>query len=194
MKKIEQVYREVLYQAMEKREKRMTQLELSRTLGMSLSIVNLALKKLARVGAVRIEKMSFAVFDVWKILYLWASVRNIEKDIIYRARVEMPVREIERAMPDVAYAAYSAYKLKFRDVPADYSEVYMYAAEDDIGEIKKRIKRITGIPNLFILKKDSNLERYGKTGTLGQLFVDLWNMREWYASEFLKEMERRLKE
>ena len=192
MKKLEQVYREILYRAMEQRQKRMTQSELSRALGISLSIVNLAVAKLSTIGAVRVERRSFAVIDTKKILYLWASVRNIEKDIVYKARVEMPVREIERAMPDVLYAAYTAYKLRFNDVPADYSEVYVYAAEDEIGEIKKRMKGGEGMPNLFVLKKDTNLENYGKTGTLAQIFVDLWNMKEWYAAEFVKAMETRL--
>ena len=46
MKKIEQVYREILYQVIEKNKKVFTQLGLSKSLGFSLSTVNLAVKKL----------------------------------------------------------------------------------------------------------------------------------------------------
>ncbi len=191
MKKIEQVYKEVLYQVIEKNKNKFTQLELSRRLGFSLSTINLALKKLEKIGSVRIEKRSFSVIDVRKMLYLWASERNIEKDIIFKTRVEMPVREIERNIPNITFAAYSAYKLKFKDVPADYSEVYFYADEEELKEIKKRFPENEKTPNLFILKKSGN---YGKTDTLAQIFVDLWNLKSWYASEFLKALEKKLGE
>lgn len=189
MKKIEQVFREILYQAMEKDKKVLTQLELSRNLGFSLSTVNLAVKKLERMNAVRLEKMNFKIINVRKILYYWASIRNFEKDVVYRTRVEMPVREIEREMPDAVFAAYSAYKFRFNDVPADYSEVYVYV---DIEKIKKRFPEKEKTANLFVLKKDSNLDKYPKTGTLAQIFVDLWNLKQWYASDFLEAVEDKI--
>ncbi len=189
MKKIELVYREILFNAIEKRRKGLTQAELARTLHISLSTVNLALKPLVRMNAVRVKNRGFDVIDVRKILYYWASIRSIEKDIIYKIRLEMPVRDIEKLMPDdIIFTAYSAYKLKFRDVPADYSEVYAYASE----EIKKRYKQFgenKSNPNFFILKKDSSIDRYGKTVTIANLFVDLWNLGEWYANDFLRALE-----
>lgn len=190
MKQAEQVFREILFQV-EKKNKEITQLELSKKLNLSLSIVNSAIKKLAKMNAVRIEKMSFAVINIKKIVYYWASFRNLEKDIIFKTRVEMPAREIERNLPDVIFAGYSAYKLRFNDVPADYSEVYAYADDKEIEEIKKRFPENRKIPNLFILKKDENMEKYGKTGTIAQLFVDLWNLKQWYASDFLKAIEEK---
>ncbi len=191
MKKIELVYKEILFQAIEKKNKRLTQLELSKKLNVSLSIVNLALKKLKKINSVRMQNMGFVVIDIMKILYLWASERNIDKDIVYKTRVEMPVKEIEKIMPNIVFSVYSAYKFKFNDVPADYSEVYVYCNEEELGEIKKRFPEKNGNENVFVLKKYGE---YGKTDTIAQIFVDLWNLKEWYADDFLKELEKRIKE
>ena len=192
MNKGEQVYREMLYRVIEKNSPLMKQAELAKKLNISLSTVNLAVKKLERMNAVRIGRMGFSVIDRKKILYLLASDRNLEKDIVYKTRTEIPVREIERTLPDVNYAAYSAYKLRFRDVPADYSEVYAYADEEELCEIRKRFPPSEKKPNLFILRKDGNMGRYPKTGALAQIFVDLWNLREWYAADFLKALEEKM--
>lgn len=191
MKKIEQVFMEILYGAIEKNEKEVTQLELSKKLGFSLSTINLAVKKLERINAIKIEKMKLRVINIKKIIYYWASIRNIEKDIVYKTRAEIPIRDIEKEMPNIVYGAYSAYKLNFNDVPADYSEVYVYADENQVQEIKKRWPKNDKNPNIFVLRKDKNMA-YSKTGTLALIFVDLWNLKEWYASEFLKAIEKKL--
>lgn len=191
MKKKELVYRELLFQAIEKGNRVLTQAGLASKLDISLSTVNNALKVLERMNAVKISRMNFKVIDIKKICYYWASERNLDKDIIFRARINKSVVEIEKEMPDsVVFTAYSAYKLKFRSAEADYSEVYVYACQN---EIEKRFKRdiIKGPPNLFILKK-ANEGSYGKTATLANLFVDLWNLREWYAKDFLNALEEKI--
>ncbi len=186
MKKIELVYMEILFQAIEENNRALTQSYLSSSLKISLSTVNLALKPLKKMNAVKIKKMGFDVIDIKKILYYWASKRDLEKDIIYKTRAELPVRDIEKQMPDnIVFTAYSAYKFKFKDVPADYSEIYIYGGDD----IKERFKESDKTPNLFILKKDSAMEKYGKTVTIANLFVDLWNLQQWYAKDFLKALE-----
>lgn len=186
MKSSELVYREILYQAMEKKNRVLSQAQIARALSCSLSIVNRAVKNLERMGAVEITTRNLHVLDIRKILLHWASVRNLQKDIVYSTRVEKPAAEIEKLMPDdILFGAYSAYKLVFDDVPADYSEVYVYGEES----LKKRFSPVRGPPNLFVLKKDRLLEKYGKKTTLANTFVDLWNLREWYAKEFVKSFE-----
>ncbi len=186
MKRVEEAYREILYESMEKKNSKLTQSYLAKALGVSLSIVNLALKPLARMNAVSIKQRGFEVIDKKKILYYWASVRNIEKDIVYSTRVEKPARKIESEMPSEAvFAAYSAYKFKFKDAPADYSEVYVYSS--NVKEIEKRFPKNNKTPNLFVLEKDRNMKL-----TSALIFVDLWNLKEWYAKDFLKAMEERL--
>ena len=155
MRQTELVYREILYQAIEQKNYTFTQAELARVLKLSLSVINRAVKVLAKMGAVDIKTRNFRLIDLKKILYYWASIRNLQKDIIYATRVEMPVIEIEKSMPEEAiFAAYTAYKFLFRDVPADYSEVYVYGSES----LKERFPKTKGIPNFFVLKKDSAIE------------------------------------
>jgi len=192
MKKIEQVYREIVFQVMEMKKNVLTQSELSSRLSFSLSTVNLAVNKLDRIGAVIVGNRNFRVIDIKKILYYWASIRNIGKNIIYTTRAEISVREIERSLGDVFFACFSAYKLKFKDVPADYSEVYVYASEEQLNKIKKRFEDKKGVPNLIIMKEDWNMKRYGKTLTIGQIFVDLWNLKQWYAKDFLEAMDEKI--
>ena len=191
MKKIELVLKEVLFQALENKNRKLTQAYLAKRLSLSLSVVNYALKPLAAMGAIKINTRSFIVLEPKKILYYWASRRNLKKDIIYSTRVELPVKKIEKELPGgVVFGIYLGYKFMFNDVPADYSEVYVYA--DDIKEIQRRFPKKQGKPeNLFVLKKDDVIE-YKKTGKIPQLFVDLWNTEEWYAKEFLKELEVRI--
>ncbi|MBI4149014.1 winged helix-turn-helix domain-containing protein [Candidatus Woesearchaeota archaeon] len=191
MKKSEQVIREMLFQCMEQKNRRLTQRELSAKIGTSLSNVHHALQPLAKMGAITINRRSFIMVSPRKILLYWASMRNLQKDIAYATRVDESVSAMEKRMPgDAIFTAYSGYKLKFKDMPADYSEVYVYA--EDIAEIKRRWKGDGNRPNLFVLRKDKNMERYGKTATVANLFVDLWNLREWYAKDFLRALEAKL--
>jgi len=189
MKRIEEVYREILYQA-EKGNKILTQKSISEKLELSLSNVNNALGPLRRMGAIDVKKMCFHVVNTKKILYHWASVRNLRRDIIYSTRAEKSVAEMEKSMPDsVVFTAYTGYRLKFKEAPADYSEIYVYS--DDLDEIKRRFPESKNIPNIFVLKKDKNIDKYGKIATNANIFIDLWNLSEWYAQEFLKAMEQK---
>ena len=189
MKRTEEVYREMLYQA-EKGNNVLTQKAISDKLNLSLSNVSNALSPLRRMGAVHVKKMCFHIINTKKILYHWASIRNLKKDIIYSTRAERRVVDIEKSMPDdIVFTAYTAYRLKFKDAPADYSEVYVYS--EDIEEIKKRFPESKNTPNILVLKKDKNIDKYGKIATNANIFVDLWNLPEWYAREFLKAMEQK---
>ena len=184
MKKLELVYLEILSN-FEKRIKKMTQAAIAAKLCISLSTANHALAPLLKMGAIAVFKNGFSVVNARKILYLWASIRNLEKDIIYQTRVEASVKEIEKMMPpQVLYGAYSGYKFRFNDVPSDYSEVYVYA--DELEEIKKRFPEKKGPSNLFVLKKDF------KEGSIALLFADLWNLKEWYAKDFLDALEKKM--
>ena len=194
MKKIEQVYREIVFQVVEKKNWVLTQSDLASKLRFSLSTVNLAVKKLEKIGAIKIENMNFRVIDVKKIMIFWASIRNMSKDIIYETRVESPIIGIEKNLPNVFYACFSAYKFRFKDVPADYSEVYIYAFEDELDELKKRFPYKKGTPNLIVLKADEQMRKYKNISNIGQIFVDLWNLKQWYAKDFLDSFEKKLNE
>jgi len=191
MLKTEFVYRELLFQALEQGKGGFTQKGLAGKLNVSLANVNNALRPLRRMNAVKVGPMGFSLVNPKKVLFYWASSRNLEKDVVYRTRVDLGVAEIEKRMAsDVIFGAYSGYKFRFKDVPADYSEVYVYA--EDLEEMRKRFPEGKGNANLVVLQKDEVMEGYGRTGSIGQLFVDLWNLPEWYASDFLKELEVRI--
>lgn len=169
-----------------------TQKEIAERLGISLSTVNNALEPLARIGAIEKRNFGFRLIDREKALAYWASARNMEKDIVYKTRVEMPITEIEKQMPSgVVFTAFTAFKLRFKDVPADYSEVYIYADREELVELKKRFPQKNGPANLIALSKPENfLEEKIVSNEL--LFVDLWNLKEWYAKEFLKELKKKM--
>lgn len=192
MLKKEIIYRELLSEATESKTLEFTQLALSKKFGFSLSTVNNALKPLEQMGAIEKRGRSFLLTDVKKILTYWATARNLQRDILYSTRAEMPVQKIEGSMPQgIVFTAYSGYRFLFRESPADYGEVYLYAGKKELEEITERFPLKKGPPNLFILEKDPFMGE-GEIAPLPQLYVDLWNLREWYARDFLDALERRM--
>lgn len=189
MLKLEIVYRELL----ESPSERLSQLGLSRDIGISISTVNNALRPLTAMGAVKILPRRLRVIDREKLLLYWASIRDLEKDIMYSTRVDLIPSEIEKGMPaSVVYTAYSAYRLRFVSVPADYSEVYVYSGVPE--EVVRRFPFRIGPPNLFVLRMDRRLAELSRDGIApnSQIFTDLWNIRDWYAREYIRELGERI--
>lgn len=191
MQKREFVYREILFQVLEKENREFTQSSLASSLSISLSNVSHAIKPLKRMNAIKVNPRNFVVINPKKILLYWCSIRNVGADVIFQGNSPLSVLKLEKIMPaSVVFGAYSAFKFRFNYAPADYSSVYVYSSTPD--EIISRIEIRKNNPNLFILKKDPLLERYGKITTLAHTFADLWNLPEWYASDFLRDMEAKL--
>ncbi|MDO8537962.1 MAG: winged helix-turn-helix transcriptional regulator [archaeon] len=169
-----------------------TQKEIAQKLHISLSTVNNALEPLSRIGAVEKRKFGLKIIDREKMLIYWASVRNIEKDIVYKTRINNSVIEIEKSVPaGIVFTAFSAFRLKFKEVPADYSEVYVYANDEELSELKKRFALQDGPANFIVLRKNKVLEKEEIVPN-ELMFVDLWNLKEWYAKEFLKELKNKM--
>lgn len=193
MKK-ESVLERILFEFLEKKRSKLTQLELSRELGVSLSTVNNAITPLAKMGAVRTSPTGLVIVDAQKIVLYWSSARSVEKDVLFSTRVEQPIAQIEKSMPSgVFYAAYSGFKFRFSQVPADYSEVYVYAK--DAEEVSRRFPARKGPPNLFVLRASDAVLACASDGVVStaRLYADLWNLPEWYAKEFLKALEVKMK-
>lgn len=195
LKKNEWVYRQILTGTEEEKKTRFTQLELSKHFKISLSTVNNALEPLERMGSISKHQRYFSVIDRKKVLLYWATVRNLQKDIIYSTRMNALIKEIENSVPsDAVFTAYTAYKLLYKETPADYSEVYFYLPQTSLPEVKERFPESKGPPNVFVLEGDPFLfRREQHTVPVPQLYVDLWNLKEWYAQEFLNALEKRLK-
>lgn len=192
MKKIEYVWRELLIRTIEKRTPAFGQQELAASLRLSSSTVNLALSPLRRMGAVTIGKRRSEVIDYEKILYHWANHRDISSDIVFSFHLDLSVREIEGRLPvGTIPTAYTAVRERFGEPPAEYGKVYCYHAHpQDV------VERLTpdsspGEPNLFILRADPHL---GSAVSFSQLFVDLWNMTDWYAKDFCNFVKAKIEE
>jgi len=193
MTKKETIWREILFQAIENKETDFTQKELAQKYGFSLSTVFNALKTPRNSGAIEVSGRGFKVIDIEKLLYLWATFRKLNKDIVYQTNVSKRVREIEGEMPaEIIFGAYSAFLKKYQEAPADYDKVYIYAKKEDLEAVKERFPVQKGNPNLIILKADSWLEDFGKITPDCQTFVDLWNLSEWYAKDFLNALKEKM--
>lgn len=205
MTKKEILWREILFQAIENKKTKFTPLDskhlmgftqkdLAKKFGFSLSTVFNALKVPRNLGAIEVKGRGFSVRDKEKFLYLWSTFRNLKKDIIYKTRTNLSVAEIEANAPaKIIYGGFSAFLRKFKETaPADYDKVYIYADKKDLKEIKKRFPFQKGYENLIVLEKDPYLQKYGNLTPCVQIFVDLWNLPEWYAKDFLNVLKDKL--
>ena len=197
MKLYEVLYREIADMFL-KGNNTFTQKYLSEKLEISIGNINKSIKKLESINAVKIDARSFSVIAFDKFMLYWATHRTINKDIIYKGFSDLSINEIEASMPNgVAFTAYTAYKKSFLSIPAEYSEVYLYATEDAIENIKKRFPKQSKFPNIFVLKADKILSNKIQNEKLSNvlvpnIFVDLWNIRTWYAKEFVETLSKKL--
>jgi len=186
--KIERVYREILHKILDEKEldAKFKQRELSKSTGLSISTVNYALKPLADMNTIAKKRFGFTVIDAKKILFYWASIRKLTRDITCKLAVNEKVEKIEASVPSrTVFTAYSAFKFKFKTIPSEYSEVVVYGNKEDFEE---RFKSTGKYPNVIVLKLDEHLLKF-KIAPIAQIFVDLWNLNTWYAGEFLKKLE-----
>lgn len=182
MKKIEFVWRELLERVIEKRDNNFKIIDLAKKFQLSTSVVAHALLPLKELNIIRIGKNQSQVIDWERFLFFWATKRNLKKDIVYKTYSSLPVFEREGLMPfSVIPTAYSAFRFYFKKLPADYDICYFYS--NDLEEIKKRFPQKKGEPNIVILKPDCYLLKREEI-SLPQLFVDIWNLGEWYAKDF----------
>lgn len=205
MTKKEIIWREVLFQARQNKQVQFTQKEIAKKFGFSLSTVFNALKIPRQSHAVKVTGRFFILEDYKKLLYLWATHRNFQKEIIYQTF--LPTKSIENQEslmpPLIHFGFYSAYKFLYNDKPADYDHFYIYADKKELKIIldrllpkteiklqKSKIRRLS--PNFFILQKDQWQKQYAPEILPEQIFVDIWNAPEWYAKDFLKALEEKL--
>ncbi len=193
MFKKEILWREILNQAIENKKLEFTQKELAKKFSFSLSTVFNALKIPRTQSAVAVSGRNFRVADTEKLLYIWATQRNLKKEIVFKTFTSKSAKEIEGLMPaNIIFGAYSAYTQKYSAAPADYDKVYVYADEAGLEAIKKRFPETKGTANVFVLKSDPFLKPYGNLTPDSQTFVDLWNLADWYAKEFLNKLKEKI--
>jgi hypothetical protein len=193
MTKKEILWREILNQAIEKKKLEFIQKELAERFGVSTSTVFNALKIPRESGAIDVTGRNFVVRNAEKFLYLWATQRNLNREMIYKTHFPAGPKEIEGMMPGGAiFGAYSAYARKYQDAPADYDKVYVYADPKILEEIKRRFPKKKGYANLFALKVDPELSKFGAVSPDVQIFADIWNLKDWFAKDFLEALKQKI--
>jgi hypothetical protein len=176
-----------------KNRTKFTQKEISDFLVISLSTVNNALKPLEKMHAIEIKSREFILRDFEKILVYWATLRDIQKDIVYSTFYPDKPENIEALMPnEVYFTGYSGYKILEEIAPADYGEIYLYS--NNLSEIKERFPKREGPKNIIVLKEENLLKKFSKNNKvpLPLIFVDLWNLPEWYAKDFLNDIKKKV--
>lgn len=193
MSKKELIWLEILNQAIDNKKFNFTQKELAEKFRISLSTVFNALKIPRQIGVVKVTGRDFSLIDKEKLLYLWATQRNLKRETVYETRSALSPKEIEGTMPaGIIFAAYSAYAQKYNGAPADYDKIYVYASAAELAEIKKRFPKQKGAPNVFILRKSSLFENQDSIASDALIFCDLWNLEDWYAKEFIKKLKEKI--
>lgn len=188
MKKIEIIWREILESA--PKNPIFEQKKLAEKYGFSTSTVFAAVKPLRNIGAIDVTGRNFRVINLEKILLFWATHRDLTHDLIYTTHVDTPVMEIEGlADNEIIYGCYSAARFLLKVAPSEYDKVYLYAS--DLTTLKLRFPKINHSPNIFVLQSDPYLYNFGKTTPPSQTFVDLWNLKDWYAADFIKVLKEK---
>lgn len=81
---------------------------------------------------------------------------------------------------------------KYKETPADYDKVYVYADKKIVAEIKKRFSQEPGYQNIFVVLKDPYLRDSDGIIPDVQLYADLWNLSDWYARDFLNALKAKI--
>lgn len=191
MKKIETIWHYLLYSALNEHNFKFTQKETADLLHYSLSTVNYAISIPTDIGAIRKESKFFILENFEKLLYYWASVRNLSKDILYSTYLSGEIKDIQGQIPaESILAGYSAATFWLKEPAADYEKIYCYIDKSQINNIQERFPIMEKKkPNIIFLKKEKSMDKYGSYTTLPQTFVDIWNMPDWYGQDFLKALK-----
>ena len=150
MLKIEYIWRELLYEAIQRKNPYFTMTQLAHQFSLSTSMVNHSLIPLKDLHIVQINKTKSKTINWEKLLLFWATRRNLKKDIIYSTYSNLSVSECESLMPPhVIPTGYTAFRHIFKTIPADYDHTYFYA--NTIESVIKRFPQSKKNPNIFIL-------------------------------------------
>ena len=195
--KSETIWQLILESALNKKGYQFTQQAIARSLGYSLSTVNHAIDSPTRMGALKKSGRFFTLVDFKKLLYYWASRRQLSRDLIYQTYSPLTIWEREGLVPPTAtLAGYSAARYWLKEAAADYDKLYFYLTEKDLIEAEKRyLPTAKKLPaNTFVLKKAEYFRNKGSLTSLTQTFVDVWNLGDWYSRDFVVALETKINE
>lgn len=173
---------------------RWQQKELAQMLRLSVSTVHAGLKVPRRAGAIRVDARGLELVDWRKLLLIWAVFRNVDDDVVWRARVRLAVDRVEGEMiPEARFTGPSGFKFLHGFVPSDYDQVTVYVGGEHLARLKERfaphLDPRGGQTVLTALAPDPFLPAGVPPE---QMYVDLWQMHPWWTAEFIRALEERL--
>lgn len=190
MKKIEIIWHHLLTSALNDHQYQHTQAGIAASFHYSTSTVHAALTRPTALGAIRKSGKFFVLADPTKLLYFWATNRNLARDTLYHTTSPLSVRELESLIPPTAaYGGYSAATRLLDSPPADYTHIFFYLPTQDLTSAKSRFPHASSGPTqLTILKTPPQLGFFNSLTSLPLTFVDLWGQPDWYAADFTKSL------
>lgn len=199
MLKREIVWRQIADDILLDRRSAFHQRQLATELGVSLGNVNLALRPLRAVGAVAVVGKTLVVRDVRKLLAMWAARGEPPRPLAAFAALDEPSALIRLLPPGLALTSFAGYVARYGEGPAPFSVVRAYVRPADyavLAELTRRFDRTFDAANasLVVHGADPVLARE-LPGIVGpaQLYVDLWSEADFFASDYLRALEARLR-
>lgn len=123
-------------------------------------------------------------------------MRNLKRNIAYSTYYPGSVVDAEGEVPAGGlYAGYFAARRILGEAAADYDKVYYYAEEIEDCKIRFPENKDYG-DNIFVVKM-KGIAEYGKrypggVTSLPHCFVDVWNMADWYATDYIQALEEKI--
>lgn len=132
------------------------------------------------------------IVDAEKVLMHWANRRKLLDDIVTTIEVGGLVQEVEGLLPpNSILGAYSAVRMWYGEAPAEYNAVYVYHQKPEV--VQERFEGMNGrVVKVIVLKLDPLVPTREETTILGHTFVDLWNITDWMAKEFVRRVKEEI--
>jgi DNA-binding Lrp family transcriptional regulator len=190
---IERIYRELLLSALMGLS-RVKQKDLAERCGVSLGLVNKAVRKLELAGAIEPTRQGVRILSPPRILNLWATERRLTKDVLFSFRAD-PLEKVERELPsDAILTAFSAWVSLSGSRPAEYSRIYFYIQDERgferwLGFRRGDIRKTN--PNVFALRGgDPHLMATSRGGIapIPQIYVDIYSIEGPEAPPYLRDI------
>ncbi len=198
------IIRYILERAIERNNITFTEREVADKLNISQNAVFRAIKKTQQFGGMAISKsrvVGCRILDYEKLLNYLGSIRNLSEDIVYTTYVpDVGVSKIEKMLLNFgSLSCYSGYTFLFGNDIADYPYIYSYVLPEKISSIKKIFPKKHHFDNLIILKPDIMLadsmrKKKLSTVSLIQMYIDLWQLKDWQADRFMKKILEKITE
>jgi hypothetical protein len=195
--KFERIYRELLLTSL-RQASPLHQEEIASNCKASLGLVNKTIKKLTTANAVEATRTGVRVLSPARLLNLWATERNLNKDVWQAFRLD-PIPEAERDLPkDTLLTAFSAWFKTSGRKPAEYDRLYFYVTDKENFNqwlnFRKQKTRTTN-PNIFALfVNDDHLIQTSKKGIActPQIYVDIYSINGPEAAPYLHDITTEL--